>query len=309
VAEGEAARLVRVGLPRAATYAETVECDGCHRACIERVEFVNGGEGIPPRAYVACTERDDIGRVRVDLERLQQWEASGQLLADTVAGLLGGAGSAEEIVPRRLWWLGALHHGGRRRDVFLASGATAADAPATSASATRLSECSAAVVLVPWTVPERNPFPGGAPVLSLGRPLTLQKGRLRLDVAEIVAAHRKRRPKRVQGLVPLPTPLGTTWEQVVIEFANDEYVKVGFGSPEVSKSYAEMGFADRRRPRAGPDTLRLLLRVLATREGRLRRADEGAARSGPRAFTKRQVSDLRLRLRQYFGISDDPFRP
>jgi hypothetical protein len=194
-------------------------------------------------------------------------------------------------------------------DVFLACGAAAADAPTAYARATRLQECSAVVALVPWTVPERNPFPGGPLTLSLGRLLTLEKSRLRLDVGKIAEAFGKRRPKRVQAVVPFPTPPGTTWEQVTIEFANDEHVKVVAGNIEDHRSFAEIGFADRRKVADTPDRLWELLVALAEREGRASFDDPSSPLMAPSDDMKRRFSDLRQRLQAYFGIQEDPLEP
>ena len=42
-----------------------------------------------PALFVVCDKRDDISRVPVPVACLQQWQTSGDSLADLLAGLLG----------------------------------------------------------------------------------------------------------------------------------------------------------------------------------------------------------------------------
>ena len=42
-----------------------------------------------PASFIYCDKRDDINRVQVPAERLKQWQTSGTLVADLLAGLLG----------------------------------------------------------------------------------------------------------------------------------------------------------------------------------------------------------------------------
>ena len=42
-----------------------------------------------PALFIVCDKRDDIGRVPVPVAQLEQWQASGDSIADLLAGLLG----------------------------------------------------------------------------------------------------------------------------------------------------------------------------------------------------------------------------
>lgn len=68
--------------------ATTAICDGCERGCPMAVQ-VRTTPGQPPRAFIVCDKDDDIGRVAVGLQRLEQWRASEASLADALATLLG----------------------------------------------------------------------------------------------------------------------------------------------------------------------------------------------------------------------------
>ena len=46
-------------------------------------------EGKPGKAFITCDKRDDIGRVKVDFQRMGQWQATDGMMAATLARLLG----------------------------------------------------------------------------------------------------------------------------------------------------------------------------------------------------------------------------
>ena len=56
--------------------ASEVECDGCDEKCVEKVRFVDGKKPSDTRAYIVCRNRDDMGPIAVDMERLKRWKAN-----------------------------------------------------------------------------------------------------------------------------------------------------------------------------------------------------------------------------------------
>ena len=68
--------------------ASTVECPGCEANCfmpvIVREAIGDGGA----RAYVNCDRRDDMGRIKVAMDRLQQWQITAMRVARWIAGQL-----------------------------------------------------------------------------------------------------------------------------------------------------------------------------------------------------------------------------
>lgn len=55
--------------------ATTVECPGCEENCFMPVNVYPMEKGKPVRtSVVACDKRDDIGLVKIDSKRLQQWK-------------------------------------------------------------------------------------------------------------------------------------------------------------------------------------------------------------------------------------------
>ena len=74
--EGDFEEALRIGLLEEAAPATEVVCPGCDEACLEEVEFVYGDRPEDTRAYVACGQRDDMGRVPIPLESLKRWAAN-----------------------------------------------------------------------------------------------------------------------------------------------------------------------------------------------------------------------------------------
>jgi hypothetical protein len=302
--------LVACGLLQEVEYARSVVCDGCDLACQEDVVFVEGDGDSPLRAYIICQQRDDIGRVEVPLERLRQWVVDPEALAATLAKLLDTSAEPEEIVRGRMWRLGSLRSGRSRVDVFLAVGAGRLDAERTFRDPTAIKECLKPVVLVPWHVPTRPLFGTDAKVMSVARLLSLDDGGLQLDRSEVRSAMGQEPAKRTQDVPPFPTPDGVIWEQVVVEFQNDNVVKITAGSVVDHKAFSDMGFVDRRKKPEQPDKLWRVLRMIAEYEGEIGWKDDVPISLKERGKMKKWFSDIRKRLRAYFPtIPGDPFEP
>ena len=64
-----------------APLASAVICPGCEAACYMPVaKVIRAVNGRPARAYIACDQRPDMGTVKLQLARLQQWQLTqGQL--------------------------------------------------------------------------------------------------------------------------------------------------------------------------------------------------------------------------------------
>jgi len=303
--EGARSVLESTGILKRGGNAQSVTCDGCGEGCLEDVVFSNDAQG-NVAAYVVCRIRDDIGRVRVAPERLRTWVVSLGGLAGWLAAELGGHSMPEECVPGRLWWLGGPEVSRRAVDVFLACGATWPDADATFAHVGRLHECRNPIMLLPSQVPADNPF-GTARCISLARTLSLEPGTLRLNIAEIGRVVAKTRNRRVQEVVPFPTPPGTKWKHLTIELVSDRSVKITIGNVTVQKTYEDLGFVDSRTTAEHPDKLWDRFCYLAECKGR-GDWNEASKLDLPDAL-KKEISDLRKRLRTYFPITGDPFKP
>ena len=79
----------RAGWLKAAPPAATVECPGCEESCFTAVHVVPAQNGQTARAYVACDYRDDIGRVKIPLTHLEQWQITEGQIARWASKALG----------------------------------------------------------------------------------------------------------------------------------------------------------------------------------------------------------------------------
>jgi len=104
-AEAVAAMQAQGLISRARPAASTV-CPGCERECVMPV--IPPGLGHAAGAFIVCDKRSDINRVAVPLDRLEQWQASGDSVADLLAGLLGLQRPGRDSVSSDRWEIGLL---------------------------------------------------------------------------------------------------------------------------------------------------------------------------------------------------------
>jgi hypothetical protein len=104
-----------------------------------------------------------------------------------------------------------------------------------------------------------------------------------------------------------PTPHGTKWEGISIIFTSPYAVRIKVKDLIRRYSYAELGFADRRKADS-PDTRWGILRIIAEHQGEL---VAGHDYFDPKIFgrLKASIKELRQRLKAIFGLADDPFCP
>jgi len=100
------ARLQSEGLLVKGPPADTVICPGCEENCTMSVEIATTARG-KLRAFVVCDRRDDVARVAIGRDLLEQWTCSPERVADVVARLLGTRRSDANALRRR-WDVGIL---------------------------------------------------------------------------------------------------------------------------------------------------------------------------------------------------------
>lgn len=54
--------------------ARTIACDGCEQACFQPVHIYPQDGNRAAVAFIACDQREDTARIRVDFARLRQWQ-------------------------------------------------------------------------------------------------------------------------------------------------------------------------------------------------------------------------------------------
>lgn len=109
LAEWPAAALARLkaeGLLVKGSPADAVVCPGCEENCTMPVETDATPSGAL-RAFVVCDKRDDVARVAIARDLLEQWTSSPERVADVLARLLGTRRSGSDATARR-WDVGLL---------------------------------------------------------------------------------------------------------------------------------------------------------------------------------------------------------
>lgn len=109
LAEWPAAALARLkaeGLLVKGSPADAVVCPGCEEDCTMPVETDTTPSGAS-RAFVVCDKRDDVARVAIARDLLEQWTSSPERVADVLARLLNIRRSSSDSTARR-WDVGVL---------------------------------------------------------------------------------------------------------------------------------------------------------------------------------------------------------
>ena len=87
--------------------ATSAVCPGCERECVMPVHVlpINVRD---PEAFIVCNKLSDMYRVPVSVSRLEQWHATGDLVADLLANLLRLHRSAANSGGTARWEIGML---------------------------------------------------------------------------------------------------------------------------------------------------------------------------------------------------------
>ncbi|MDB4222361.1 hypothetical protein N9850_01210 [Granulosicoccus sp.] len=116
--DGVLAQFLAIGFLSTDVKAQSLVCMGCQQQCFMPVYQTDDGR----RAFIVCDDPDmqtQMGRVKVPLERLQQWHASARQFAGVVAGLLGFDTKQEFQKTAASYRLGMLNSEGGRRWVSI----------------------------------------------------------------------------------------------------------------------------------------------------------------------------------------------
>lgn len=69
--------------------AKSVVCPGCEENCFMPVHSIPGKNDQPGKYFVACDRRDDMGRILIPPDYLQQWQVTEKQVAEWIARELG----------------------------------------------------------------------------------------------------------------------------------------------------------------------------------------------------------------------------
>ena len=101
---------------------------------------------------------------------------------------------------------------------------------------------------------------------------------------------------------PFKIPAGTTWQNIVIQFTDSNYVNIQVAGHSHPTGYADMGFVDKRTSK--PTIQWGLLSILAKGGGELPNSSSDASDN-----YKKHKQLLSEKLKGYFNIESDPFEP
>ncbi len=298
-ADGSLEVFAALGLLREDAPARVIVCPGCNMQCLKEVELV--GEGKNTRGIIICDQRDDMEPIEVPLERLRRWTVDADALAQVLADKVRAIGGVEGIVAERLWWLGRSTFRAGRLDIFLVRGAGWSDAEEATWSAARFQECSRALVLSMY-LSLGSALPGKVD-LSLARVLSIEGDKLCLDREVIEDEVARRIGKSAHKPFRFNTPPGTTWEQVKIVIMPDEdAAQVSAGGVTEPVVPDQMGLSHARNPSKFSKLWSLLVHL--SKVERIDSRSNYFDRTIPKS-----VERLRKKLREFFGIDGDPFKP
>jgi len=120
--DGALDRFLRLRLLIPASTAQSIECNGCEKHCFMDVITLPANDPAVTRAFVVCDDaemQNQMGRIKVPLERLKQWQGSIKLLAKVMADLLGLKDIIEFSANQTVIKLGMLKGQNGRRHVSL----------------------------------------------------------------------------------------------------------------------------------------------------------------------------------------------
>ncbi|MGQ0618300.1 MAG: hypothetical protein ACT4QA_00040 [Panacagrimonas sp.] len=100
--------LTRAGFLQAAPPADVIVCDGCEQNCFMPVYVRPAEDDRAARAFVSCDKTEDLGRIRVELDRLRRWRLTSASLAAPMARLLGTLQQPQSDSAGRGWNLGLM---------------------------------------------------------------------------------------------------------------------------------------------------------------------------------------------------------
>lgn len=87
--------------------ATSAVCDECEKECLRPAHTLRAPSGAL-RVFLVCDKLDDVDRVPVPIERLEQWQTSGALVAEMLTGLLGLIPPATQGSANGRWEVGLL---------------------------------------------------------------------------------------------------------------------------------------------------------------------------------------------------------
>ena len=291
------------GLLREGAQAQFVTCDACDDAHREEVIWrasVRDISGI--RAYIPCPVEMAL---HVPAERLRQWTVDAEEMARQIAAVMELSGNVENVLVGRLWKLGRRRLAGRFRDAFFAI-VTDCDARAVTESAVRHLNAAHGILLVLGNLDRLKGWRvANFTVLEAPEVLSFSGGQLDAAIDYIEdALPRESTPEKSAEIRGVPIPEGIRWDQLTITLLETSLL-VNVCGYEKELSLEEAGFADGRKGDGDSNRPLQVLRLFASRRGRIALGELPGGET-EKARVRKQVSVLRVRFRGLFAIDGEP---
>ena len=291
------------GLLREGGHAQFVTCDACDNAHSEEVIWRSSvREPSGMRAYIPCPVEMSV---HVPAERLRQWSVDADEMARQIAAAMELAGTVESVLVGSLWKLGRRRLAGRFRDTFFAI-VTETDGQTITETVVRRLNATHGILLVLGNMDGLKGWQvANFTVLEAPEVLSFGDGRLEVALDYIEdALPRERMAEKSVEIRSVPIPEGTRWDRLTITVLETSLL-VKICGYEKELSLEEAGFADARRGEGVSDRPLQVLRLFASRRGRIVLGElPGGERE--RSRVRKQVSVLRTRFRSLFAIDGDP---
>ena len=127
---------------------------------------------------------------------------------------------------------------------------------------------------------------------------------LEMRLQEMLVLATKAQRKQFQPAGVFPMPAGAQWKDVTISFTSDHSVQIFVQDVSAVRTYAEMGFEDRRQGGGKPNSAWGCLILIAKLGGRIERRVDLKRQEWPKVV--KQVQAIRATLKQLFGLQEDP---
>ena len=304
--KGVLKNLLSLHILRKASSAREVECRQCERNCPIRPEVRDDPRTGKATGVYFCKINEDVGRFTVDLSRLKRWEIDLAGFATALAEAMSAAGGVEVVVPGRLYLLGRLSVDSRACDVFFAVGLSWPDGKRLLDESARFQASAAPLMVVPSKIPQRMPS-ADVPLLvkTVGDIASVTDAGLTVDLSAFTDGIPKKRKAKMSPTT-FPTPPGTNWDKHVRIMLKEFGAIIDVKGKRREYSFADMGFGNKQKNNGVPDAYWAVLRTFARFGGQIQWQTEGVSKS-EKDNLKAQVSELRKRLKAFFGLTEDPF--
>jgi len=171
-----------IGFIKPAKPSSTLICEGCEERCIKPVEYISGKSS--KHAYISCDERQDIGLIKVNPERLKRWQIDFTGFVKRIVKFVGINETPRELINSRLWSLRKYKIEEIYYNIFFARGLTWTDAKKVFIDNKPFNDSLFPIIFVPTQIPKEEILPNSI-VLSLESLFVIEDEKLSIDIIKM----------------------------------------------------------------------------------------------------------------------------